>query len=215
GIIAGAPANYFTHLNAHNLWVAHATLKDPASFIPPEKYAAVHKAALEACDALDGVKDGLIEAPTRCQFDPKVLQCSGPDTATCLTLPQVDAARKIYGPATNPRTGEEIFPGLERGSELGWNGLAGGPTPLSIATDHFKYIVFKNPNWDYKTLDFDKDVALADKIDNGLLNATEPNLKAFFEHGGKLLMYHGWNDQLIAPRNSVNYYKSVEARLGG
>jgi tannase/feruloyl esterase len=215
GIIAGAPANYMTHLATQSLWVAHATLKDPASFIPRQKYAAIHRAVLDACDTLDGVKDGVLEDPTRCHFDPKVMQCSGPDAPTCLTAPQVEAARKIYGGAKNPRTGAEIFPGLEPGSEPGWNALAGGPAPFSISTDQFKYVVLKNPNWDYKTLDFDKDVALADRMDAGLVNATDPNLKAFFNRGGKLLMYHGWIDQLIAPRNSINYYRSVAKALGG
>jgi feruloyl esterase len=214
GIIAGAPANYMTHLSAQSLWVAQAVLKDPASFIPPEKYAAIHRAVLEACDGLDGVKDGVIEDPARCHFDPKVMQCNGADAPTCLTLPQVEAARRIYASAKNPRTGAEIFPGMEPGSEMGWAGLA-GPTPLGISNDHYRFVVFKNPNWDFKTLDFDKDVTRADQMDNGLTNATDPNLKTFFSRGGKLLMYHGWSDQLIAPRNSINYYLSVAKALGG
>src|SRR5947208_4555408 len=85
GIIAGAPANYWTHLMAGDLWPAHATHKDPASYIPPEKYQLIHRAALEACDALDGVKDGLLEDPTRCNFDAKTLLCAGEDTSACLT----------------------------------------------------------------------------------------------------------------------------------
>ena len=93
--------------------------------------------------------------------------------------------------------------------------MAGGPRPLSISNDHFRFLVFKNPDWDFKTLDFDKDVALADRLDDGLMNATDPNLSAFFKRGGRLLMYHGWNDQLIAPRNSINYYQSVVKAQGG
>ncbi len=214
GIIAGAPANYWTHLMAGDLWPAHATLKDPASFIPPAKYPLIHQAVLAACDTIDGVKDGLLEDPRRCKFDPKVLLCKGDDVSACLTAPQVEAARRIYAGAQNPRTGQEVFPGLAPGSELVWGALAGGPEPFGIPVEHFKYVVFKDPAWDFKTLNFDSDVALADKLDNGLLNATDPNLKDFFAHGGKLLQYHGWNDQLISPFNSINYYRSVEEKMG-
>ncbi len=214
GIIAGAPANYWTHLMAGTLWITQATHKDEASFIPASKYPIVHKAVLEACDALDGVKDGVLEDPRKCHFDPKAIQCQGDDTSNCLTAPQVETARKIYGASKNPRTGEEIFPGLELGSELGWAGL-GGPQPFAIPIDHFKYVVFKDPNYDWRTVNFDSDVALADKLDNGTINATDPNLKAFVGRGGKLLLYHGWNDQIIAPRNAVNYYQSVLDRMGG
>jgi feruloyl esterase len=215
GIVAGAPANYWTHLVTQSVWVAQATLKDPASSIPREKYAVIHDAALAQCDANDGVRDGVIEDPSRCQFDPKTLLCSNGDGPSCLTAPQAAAAQKIYAPAKNPRTGQEIFPGLAIGSERGWAALAGGPRPLSIAEDHFKYVVFKNPDWDFKTLDFDRDLDLADRIDRDFgLNANDPNLQAFATRGGKILMYHGWNDQLISPPNSINYLKSVESALG-
>jgi feruloyl esterase len=215
GIVAGAPANYWTHLLTQSLWVAHATLKDPGSYIPPEKFGVIGKAAMDACDALDAVKDGVIEDPTRCHFDPASIQCAGPDGPTCLTPPQVAAARKIYGAAKSPRTGQTIFPGLEPGSEGGWGPLAGGPEPFTIATDYFRFVLFTDPNWDYKTLDFDKDVALADKIDGGSINAIDPNMDAFFRRGGKIVMYHGWSDQLISPQNSIDYYKSVVAARRG
>ena len=215
GIVAGAPTNNMTHMLASDLWIAAATLTDPASMIPKEKYPVIHRAALDACDALDGLKDGVIDDPPRCRFDPKVIACNGADGPTCLTGPQVEAARKIYAPLKNPRTGSEIFPGLAVGSELGWAGLAGGPAPMSISTDYYKFVVFKNPAWDYRTFDFDKDVALADALDNGDDNALDPDLGAFVGRGGKLLMYHGWADMAVAPQNSVNYYTSVVNALGG
>jgi feruloyl esterase len=215
GVIAGAPANYMSHMLPQSLWVARATLTDPAAYIPPAKYPAIHRAALAACDALDGVADGVIDDPGRCHFDPKAIQCGADDTAACLTPPQVAAARQIYAAAKNPRTGAEIFPGLEPGSELGWAGLAGGPAPMSIATDYFKFVVFKDPAWDFRTFDFDRDVARADAAPNAVVNAIDPDLAAFFRRGGKLLMYHGWSDPLIAPRNSVNYYTRVLDASGG
>jgi feruloyl esterase len=213
GIIAGAPSNYMTHQLAQIIWVAQAVHKGEASYIPPERYPAIHNAVLAACDALDGVKDGLIGDPTRCKFDPVVLECRGSDGPTCLTAPQVEAARKIYAPATNPRTKQQIYPGFALGSELGWARQA-GPRPAAIPNSYWKYVIFKDPNWDYKTLNFDSDVSRADRIDNGSLDATDPNLKAFFARGGKLLHYHGWADPALSPLNSVNYYKSVLDRIG-
>ncbi len=164
---------------------------------------------------MDGLKDGLIDDPRRCHFDPKTIECPGADAPTCLTAPQVEAAKKIYGPATNPRTGQAFFPGLEPGSELGWGLLAGGKEPSEIGMAEFRNIVYHDPNWDWRTLDFDKGVALADKVDNNTITANDPNLKQFFSHGGKLLMYHGWTDPLIAPENSINYYTSVLDKMGG
>ena len=214
GIIAGAPANNWTNQMSQGIWIAQFAHKEEGSLIPPSKYPLIHKAVLEACDMLDGVKDGVLEDPTRCHFDPKALLCKGADSADCLTSAQVETARKMYQPAKVPRTGEVFFPLLERGSELGWQGLAGAQ-PFMIPVDHFRYVVFKNPEWDWHAMNFDTDVALATKIDHDTINAIDPNLKAFVGHGGKLLLYHGWNDQLIAPRNAISYYKSVADTLGG
>ena len=215
GIIAGAPANNWTHMMAQIIWAAQAVHKNETDFIGPEKLPALHNAAIEACDAKDGVKDGVIDDPTKCKFDPKEILCKGKtDGSWCLTAPQVEAARKIYSPLRNPRTKEEIYPGFEPGSELNWAQYVAGPTPTNFATDLFKYVVFKDPTWDYKTLNFDSDIALADKIDKGANNATDPNLNDFFGHGGKLIQYHGWADQLIAPENSPNYYMSVLKAVG-
>ena len=214
GVIAGAPANNTTHLHVQSLWLALAVHKDEASYIPPTKYPLIHNAVLEACDSLDGVTDGVLEDPTRCKFDPTVLECKGADGPACLTAPQVEAARKIYTPVTNPRTKQQIFPPLERGSELGWAAKS-GPQPNSMAITNWRYVVFKDPNWDYKTFNFDSDVVLGDGIESDIVNATDPDLRTFFGHGGKLLQYHGWSDQLISPRNSINYYLAVLDMRGG
>ena len=207
-IIAGAPANPRTRLAFTTLWIAQAAHKDEASYIPPSKYPAIHQAVLNACDALDGLKDGLLADPTRCRFDPKVLACQDADGPACLTAAQIETVRKILSPPKNPQTGEEIYPTLEPGSELGWATLA-GPQPFQATVDHFKYVVFKDPNWDWKTLNFAGDVALADKIDNETINATDANLKPFFAHNGKLLLYHGFSDPNVPPRSTINYYNRV------
>jgi Tannase and feruloyl esterase len=211
GIIAGAPANR----TAMSLWIAHAVLKDPASYIAPSKYPIIHRAALAACDSVDGLTDGLIDDPTRCHFDPKALLCETGDGPECLTAPQVEAARKIYSSALNPRTGHELFSSLVPGTELGWGVQAQGPEPSANIYDQYRYVVFKDPNWDWKTFNFDSDVVRGDRPENLVMNATDPNMKAFFGHGGKLLLYHGWSDPNIPALNTLKYYKSVVDTMGG
>jgi feruloyl esterase len=214
GIVAGSATNNWTPMMFGRMWVGQATLSDAASYIPPAKYAVIHKAVLAACDAMDGVKDGVLEEPMKCGFDPGVLECKAGDGADCLTKAQVAAARRIYTPATNPRTGEMIFPPMERGSELAWGRLAGGPEPIELANDYFKYVVFEDAKWDFKTLNFDGDVAKAKQKDGGVLTAANADLRPFFARGGKLVQYHGWTDQQVMPENSINYYKSVVATVG-
>jgi feruloyl esterase len=210
GIIAGAPGNR----TAMGLWVAQALLKDPAAHIPPAKFPLVHKAAIEACDAVDGVKDGIIDDPTRCKFDPGVLLCKGEENETCLTAPQVDAARKVYGPGRNPRTGLELFGTLAPGSELGWAVMGGGPEPYAPILDQAKYVVYKDPSWNWRTFDFDKDNARFESPEYLIMNATDPNLGKFIGHGGKLLMYHGWADQNVSPYQTVRYFRTVQDTMG-
>ncbi|HYT65148.1 MAG TPA: tannase/feruloyl esterase family alpha/beta hydrolase [Vicinamibacterales bacterium] len=214
GIIAGAPVNYWGRVMSHLMWIARATHDDPAAFVPPDKYPAIHKAVLDACDALDGLRDSLVSDPARCSFDPNVLLCSGGEGPSCLTAPQVQAVKKIYGQAADPRTGRVISPGLLPGSEIAWHPSAGGTGPFPIVDGYFKYVVFKNPEWDYRTLDFDRDVRLADQIADNGLNATDPDLGKFERHGGKLLLFHGWSDELISPLNTVEYYESVMKKMG-
>jgi len=211
GIIAGAPANR----TAISLWIAAAVLKNPASYIPPAKYPVIHQAALAACDSRDGLKDGLIDDPTKCDFDPKVLLCKGADGPACLTVPQVEAAKKIYSPAINPRTGQQLFSSLVPGTELGWGVQALGPEPSANIYDQYRYVVFKDVNWDWKTFNFDSDVVRGDLPENLVMNATDPNMKAFFSHGGKLLLYHGWSDTNVPTLNTIKYHKSVAETMGG
>jgi feruloyl esterase len=211
GIISGDPDFYATHIQAAQLFIGLAAHKDEASYIPPAKYAALHQAALQTCDAQDGVKDGVIEDPTRCHFDPEVLLCKGADGPACLTAPQVEAARKTYAGA---HAGNAPLFGLEPGSESGWASLS-GPQPLGLAVDTYQYLVFNDPKWDYHTLNVEKDVATADRVVGATMNTADPDLKPFFSHGGKLLMYHGWADPGIPPMFSVEYYKSVVDQTGG
>jgi feruloyl esterase len=206
GIIAGAAAYYTTHLQGAQVWMAQMAHQSQASYIPPTKYPLIHSAVLQACDALDGVKDGVLEDPTRCHFDPQVLACKDGDGPSCLTAAQVETARKAYA-------GPKIFPGLEPGSEMGWASLL-GPNPMSLAVEVYQYLVFQDSNWDYRRFDPDADVAAAVKRVGATMDSADPNLRPFFGHGGKLLMYHGWADPGIPPRSSVQYYASVVDTVG-
>lgn len=188
GVIAGSQANPRTGLALQQAAIAHAVLKDPASRIPTAMFPVIHKAALDACDALDGLKDGLIQDPRKCKFDPKVLECKGADAVDCLTSAQVVAAEKMYQPARNVRTGKAVSAAFEPGSESGWGALIGSGQPSSLGMDQFKYVVFKDPNWDWKTFDFDKDIDRTIQADNGMTDAVNPDLKPFLAHKGKLLL---------------------------
>lgn len=214
GVVAGAPVVNWTHRAAAAIWVAQGALKDPAAIIPAAKLPLIHAAAVAACDETDGLKDGLIGEPARCRFDPKVLECKDADGPSCLTSAQVESARRVYTPATNPRTGEIISARYEPGSELGWRAIAGGPNAFGPAVDHFRFVVFKDPEWDWRKLNFDSDIALADKIDDGTINAIDPDLSAFTGHGGRVIMYQGYTDTNIPPGNAIAYYESVEKKMG-
>ena len=213
GIVAGAPAAHGLNLAFGQVWFYQATNRNPASVLPREKLTLLHDAVLAACDANDGARDGVLENPLACRFDPQVLACpssgGGQAGASCLTPPQIEAAQKIYGGAKNTRTGRQVFPGLEVGSEINWT-----PTPATYAIDLFKYVVFKNPNWDPNSLNFDGHYALTGEDEFRVLDADNADLAPFFKSGGKLLMYHGWSDAGIPARGTVSYYESVREKTG-
>jgi feruloyl esterase len=214
GIIAGAAANPKTRLDTWRIWMGLQTMRDPATRIPQEKYPAIHQAVLAACDGLDGLKDGLIDDPTRCNFDARVMSCKGADGPSCLTPQQVQSVNIVLGPAKSPRTGAEIFPGYQPGTELQWGRLIGGTEPYDTALDQFR-MVFNDPKWDWRTFDVDRDLARAEEDLKGLLTSIDAkSISAFFGRGGKLLTYHGWSDQDIAPLASVNFYKNVVSAVG-
>jgi Tannase and feruloyl esterase len=217
GILAGAPANFWTHIFTGFAWNEQAMLSNPASYIPASKLPAIQQAALDACDALDGVKDGVINDPRRCHFDPAVLQCNGADGPGCLTGPQVEALKKIYEGPRDPRSGRQIFPGFAPGAEAApsdWPAWITGKSPRGglqffFANGFFANMVYGNPKWDFRTFDFHKDTELTDAKFASILNSTNPNLRPFNDHGGKLILYQGWADSAVAPRNAINYYQSV------
>ena len=218
GIVAGAPANNWSHLFAGFVWNEQALLKGA---IPPAKLQVIQKSALAACDSLDGLKDGLIEDPRRCHFDPSVLACKGADNAECLMAGQVEAVRKIYSGPSNPRTGAQIFPGYSPGAEAApgawavWIIPASSrePAQFGFGNSFYGQVVFEDTNWDFRKLNFDTGVAFADAKAGPILNATSPDLRSFRASGGKLIQYHGWGDPAIAPLSSIEYYDQVRSFL--
>jgi feruloyl esterase len=210
GIIAGAPANR----NLTQFWDGVLMFKETGSQVL-NKLPMIHQAVLDACDAKDGLKDGLIADPRKCDFDPAVLLCRGEDGPSCLTAKQVATVRGIYEPVKNPVTGRELGPALPRGSELGWTFMGNGPNPYAVALDQLKYIVFKDPGWDWHTFDLAKDGERYWAPENLAMNATDPNLKPFFSHNGKLLMYQGFADPNVSPFQTIAYYQDVVDNTGG
>ena len=211
GIIAGDPADM--RRNAWALWLANQSFKDPAAYIPPAKYPLIHHAVLEACDASDGLEDGLLEEPEACHPDLKPLTCKGADGAACLTARQVQTAETILSPARDAQ-GNVLFPRLEPGTELRWGRLAGGPAPADLFLDQFRFVVYKDAQWDWRTFNLDRDAARA-RAENQGIDDLNPDLAAYARHGGKLLLYHGWADQQVAPGSTVDFYNAVVAHSPG
>jgi feruloyl esterase len=211
GVIAGDPANM--RRNAWALWIANRTFKDADAYIPPGKYAMIHRFVLDACDAKDGVKDGLIENPAACNVDFKKLACKSADASDCLTARQVESAQTMISPATDAK-GKVYFSRLEPGTEMRWARLAGGPDPADLFWDQFRYVVYQDAKWDWRGFDLERDAAKANAANKGV-DELDPRLAAFAKHGGKLLMYHGWADQQVAPGSSVEFYKQTVAQSGG
>ena len=221
GILAGAPANYWTHLLSSALWDAQATTLDPDSYIAPSKIPAIALAVLATCDAKDGLKDGIVNDPRQCHFDPATMLCKQGNSDSCLTKPQVTALEKLYAGAHDAK-GTQIFPGFVPGGEQGDGGWArwitgnapGGALLFAFGSGFFRNMVYEQSDWDYKTAKLDDAVTAADQKFAAVLNSTEPNMKAFQAHAGKLILYHGWSDAGISPLNSINYYESVLSAMG-
>jgi feruloyl esterase len=220
GIYAGAPAMNWSLQMVSHVYVGLATTKDEDSFVPPAKLIALQNAAVEECDMLDGVKDGLIADPRRCKFDPAVLLCKGADSPSCLTAKQVEAIKKVYAPLDDPK-GKRLYPGHVPGAESGWDRFLTGAGPgkglqLDLGVSYMRYFVLQDPNWDYKTWDFARDLPKVESAwTRSVVDSTNPDLKPFRDKGGKLILYQGWGDDTVSPLNTVNYYKGVVTKLTG
>jgi len=225
GILAGAPANNWTGLLSMAAADTDALIVPPGAFIPQSKIPTIAHAVTAACDEIDGVRDGILNDPRQCKFDPVSIQCKeGEDTDKCLTGPQVTALKVMYAGLRDAK-GQLVHPGFLPGGEEemggfgGWGDWIMGPAPKKstlsfFANGFFSDMVFEKTDWDVKTFNVDRDLPIARQKTAAAIDAVNPNLSAFRTHGGKLILYHGWNDPAIPALNTVNYYEEVIGSVG-
>jgi feruloyl esterase len=216
GIAAGAPAfNFLVQNSFYHAWNARSVLPDTE--LPPvllaRDLAVLHVAALAACDTVDGLKDGIVSAPTACRFDPATVECEGAAQPDCLTHAAVVAATAIYQGARDAKGRKLVIGGPQPGSELSWAGVF---VP-NIASEVLRSLAYWRPlpaSWTLSQFRFTTG-SLSDLMPmHGLYDATDPDLSGFARRHGKLLIWHGWSDPHISPLNSIAYAQAVEDRLG-
>ncbi len=208
GIVAGAPANNFVRLQSNGFVQAWRARQIPKGDIPPAKLSMLAKAMVAQCDASDGLKDGIITDPRLCKFDYSKLQCKAGDGPECLTKAQIARARTLYGPQST-RKGLKLYPG----KPLGVAAIA--PIEFPAGSDPFDDLMMikalkQKPSWRTASFDPDRDIPPLEKELGAMLDATNPDLKAFKARGGKLLIYHGWGDNVLSPYNTLDYFHAVE-----
>lgn len=215
GIIAGAPANNWTALMSAFRRNEQIVRMSPGVDSLSPKLGLVHDAVMKQCDDLDGVKDGLIGNPKACHFDPAVLQCKAGAQSECLSTPEVAAFRGIYQ-GTRTSDGKIVMPGFSPGSEYQWKEWftpPKAPAP-AMGRDFYRYMVYSDPNWDATAFVLDRDYPVAKRRTSAMLDATNPDVRPFLRRGGRLLMYHGWDDAAIPPQNSISYFEEARRAAG-
>ena len=209
GIIAGALANRHIHMHTAGFARQVELARHPDMAIGREKAQLVTDAVMNKCNVLH---ETFLNNPEQCSFDFSTLLCKGGPAGVvdneCLTQPELKAVEMYYGGVKN-RKGETIFAGQVLGNPL--NELRSNQN-INV-TDTVRIWAFQNANYDWHTFDIDRDMPVIDsKI--GFVDATDPDLKKFKAHGGKLLLYAGWADTGITPKNTVEYYQSVSKKMG-
>jgi Tannase and feruloyl esterase len=230
GVVTASPWVDQTGFTIGAMWNQKAVSAAP---LTPAKLAMLADKVMAKCDAIDGLKDGLIDDPRKCNFDPAkdVPACSaGADGDDCLTEPQAAAIAKVYsGPVSD---GKAFFPGFMPGSESIMNLFGGGtgsgwlnvivttqpdrkPADFGLAEGTIRYLAPKppKPDYDYQTFDFDHDIHMLDGWSK-LADAKNPDLSKFRKRRGKLLMTYGWADTILQPMMGVNYYEQAVAKNG-
>jgi hypothetical protein len=209
GIIAGSGALYWTRSFAEDLYQFRAGTLPTGGQMSMAKLKVAQAAAIAACDKTDGLVDGVIANPTACHWDPHAIQCqAGADESRCLTAAEVAVVEKIEGPIKDPKTGEFVFYGLTPGGEELWRNMTG--MNLTVA-NFFRDLVVADPKWTPKDADLVEMIRMSEKpgAPGSKFNSFNPNLSAFRARGGKMIQYHGWNDQSFAPGAIAHFYSTV------
>ncbi len=223
GISASCPGMYYSHLMLSFLWGLKATSEH--AVLSADKLQLLHAAVMAQCDERDGAKDGLLENPLACHFDPRTLLCKDGSNTGCLTDEEVKTADLIYRGPRNPSTGEEIYPGFVPGSEsspdfagpmavaYSWT-LIQGPLAKQYAVPLMKNLAFGEA-WDWRSFDFDKDVVKFDAAVHDKIDSVNPDLRVFQQLGGKLIMVQGWGDPFNAQTLPIEYRERVIGVFAG
>jgi len=214
GIVAGASSWDQARLDAGRIGINLTVNRSPESQIPASKYPMIHEAVLQACDAADGVRDGVLENPRQCRFDYAALTCKGADAPSCLTSRQAESAKLLTSPFKDPGSDRTLLAShLWPGAELQW-GTLGGPQPLRNSLERVRNFHLKDPAWEFRLENIAADVDRAVRMDGGLIASVDFNLRPFFDRGGKLLMWHGWSDPQVPAEHSVIFFNNVMQAVG-
>lgn len=219
GIISACPAILFHRFVPASLW-PQVVMLAASNFVSKAKLDAATAAAVRACDGADGVTDGVIGDPLRCDYDPKEL-VGTPIAGDTFTEADAAVIRKIWqGP--RGQDGSFMWHGLERGADLSaYAGTGGSPLkgkPFSISLDYFIYFLAQNPKWDWtSTTPAGFELLWKQSVEEyGTVFGTDnPDLTRFRDRGGKVIIYHGMADQLIPAAGTIDYYRQVQAHMGG
>jgi hypothetical protein len=216
GVIAGAPARLYLEVLTQLLWY-HQAVHGPGGAPKLEaKLNIVHDAIMNKCDRLDGVKDGILENPLLCQFDPAELQCKRADAPTCLAKAEVAAFRKIYG-GSRLSNGEQVLNGPALGSEgvaNNWSAWVTTTQTAAFGQEFYRWMVFDDPAWKIEDFKLDRDYPVARERVAPIVDVTSPDISAFTRRGGKLIIYQGWDDPIISAASTIEYYEEVRKRIG-
>lgn len=215
GIVAGAHGGDWMRMMSTEAWGATRILA--SGRLTDGQLLSLKAAVLKSCDGRDGLKDGQIDNPKACKFDPKILQCAPgkPVTDSCLSKAQVSAVTAIYSGPRYRSSGRSVSPGYALGSEGNWNhGSPMGNPEGGSFYDFYRLILKRDPKFDIRDLDWNKDIDQGRAEYGEIFDATDTDLSGFKARGGKLILYHGWADPLITPYLSIDYYMRLQQRMG-